>query len=351
MSYEEEIGIQGVLPGREESPTMERTTRLQIEAAFRLLVETKTLYQNVEIDVQPVEKELESIGELIKKHYETERFKGGVTQKQIDKIRIESAEMWAKRKAAVLAEVPHRPWRLKTLHISDDQKEQSVIVMASQGLSQPLETPLLDREICFIAPSAQLYCGKCKREASFEALHASSTRPGLGNPFPRLSGGKREQLYLIYYRCVMCRDQIHGVLVRRRGCKLTLCGFAPRKQQQATRKLKKNLVAILENANDAVAEGDLYAGFYHARTLLEHYLRDRQGLQPSERIRGEQLIDNHYANLSPKFKDALPSLQSVFADLSDRLHARSGSKHEFDSLIDKLCGHIEMVEQFEKFQN
>jgi len=69
------------------------------------------------------------------------------------------------------------------------------------------------------------------------------------------------------------------------------------------------------------------------------------------RIRGEQLVDNHNTQLSPKFKDALPSLQSIFTDLSDRLHARTGSKQEFDSLVDKLCGHIEMVEQFEKYQD
>jgi hypothetical protein len=86
VSYEEEIGIQGMLSGREETPTMERTTRLQIEAAFRLLVETKTLYQNLEIDVQPIEKELEPIGKLLKEHYVVERTKGGATDAEIMRI-------------------------------------------------------------------------------------------------------------------------------------------------------------------------------------------------------------------------------------------------------------------------
>ena len=335
------------MPVRPESPALETSSRKAIEAALRELVGKKALYQNVEIDMKGVEDALKPVGEHFLLHYDGEKKKRGMTGAQLETSDREGLATWEKRRISALAEIGKRPWKIETHHFGDDPQNATIHLHARVGI-QPLGTPQNEQNLHFYVRSVQLYCGHCKEITSFGA-HVGSSDGGFGNPFASSSGDARVQVFLIFYRCEICRERIHSVLVLRRGLKLHLCGFAPRKEQKPVRKLPKQLTPILNDAENAVAEGDLFGGFYHARTLLEHYLKNKQKLELKSRLTGEELIKAHYETLPNNLSSALPSLMDAFTGLSEHLHARTGETADFVRLLGIVCDHIETLAVLEGY--
>jgi hypothetical protein len=74
----------------------------------------------------------------------------------------------------------------------------------------------------------------------------------------------------------------------------------------------EHLVPILNDSDQAVAEGDTFAGFYHLRTMLEHYLKIRLGIPIAQQIRGDELIAKHHETLLPAVTAMLPSLTTAW---------------------------------------
>ena len=153
----------------------------------------------------------------------------------------------------------------------------------------------------------------------------------------------------MFYRCEACREVLHAVLIRREGIRLHLCGFAPRREQVSERSVPKAVEKILIDASNAVAEGDLSAGFYHLRTLMEHCLKLRLSIPPELQIRGEDLVAKHYESLPVQLRSALPSLTAAYATLSAHLHGRTGETSEYYSLLAVICDHIEGIELLTKY--
>jgi len=240
-----------------------------------------------------------------------------------------------------------RPWELETHHQGDNPMHFPIFASANVG-GQPVGTPLHEMQIHFYAPAVQLECATCKTDRTFIALQ-SSRQFNLENPYPRSSKGKTEQVYTLYYRCEGCRQLIHAVLVRRDGLRLHLCGFAPRRLRKSTRSVPKQLEPILNDAVDATAEGDLYGGFYHLRTLVEHFAKLKLNVPLETRERGEDLLAKYTKTILPSLAASLPSLTSSYDFLSKRIHARVGSADEFDDQVRAICDHIEGVVLLEKY--
>jgi hypothetical protein len=308
---DDEIKIQHALPGRPQSPALERTARLAIEAALGELVSRKLLYQKVTIDLS------------------------GLAQA------IGSPELTTPDQLSLLeTEVAARPWELETHHQGDNPIHLTIFASANVG-GQPIGTPLNQMNIHFYAPGVQLECPTCKGERTFIALQ-SSRQFNLEQPYPRPSmRGQTEQVYTLYYRCEGCRKFMHAVLFRREGLRLHLSGFAPRRVQKSNRTLPPALQPILNDANNAVAEGDLYAGFYHLRTLVEHFAKLKLGVPLETRERGEDLLATYGKTIPASLAATLPSLAMSYDVLSKRMHARSGTPEEFAKQVDAICDHIE----------
>ncbi|MBK8094780.1 MAG: hypothetical protein IPK32_23135 [Verrucomicrobiaceae bacterium] len=158
------------------------------------------------------------------------------------------------------------------------------------------------------------------------------------------------QVYTITYRCEVCRSVLHAVLVRREGMRLHLCGFASRREQRAARSVSKALEPILVDADNAVAEGDLFAGYYHLRTMLEHYMKCCLGIGVEVQMRGEELVAQYNATLPNSLKETLPSLKTAYEKLSQSLHSRSGSCEEYAAHQSAVCDHLAGVELLMKYQ-
>jgi hypothetical protein len=316
----EEINIQHCLAGRPESPALETTARLAVEGAMRELVTNKLLYQKVEVDLGGLPAALKKAG----------------------------VEITAEKLAELQREVSLRPWKLETRHFGDDPRTAEILRFASVGC-QPLETEQGNRNLHFYVPSVPLWCRVCKRETTFIGIVGSSEQ-GLGHQYPRRSDRGTEQVYTITYRCEVCRSVLHAVLVRREGMRLHLCGFAPRREQRAARSVPKALEPILMDADNAVAEGDLFAGYYHLRTMLEHHIKGSLGINPDVQMRGEDLVAQYNAMLPNGLKEMLPSLKTAYEKLSQALHSRAGSYEDYTAHQTSICDHLEGVSLLKKYQ-
>lgn len=283
------------------------------------LIRTKLLYQKVEVSLAGLPAELKN----------------------------KSISFDAEHIAMLEKEATLRPWHLTTHHLGDDEMTRDVTKGARVGAS-PVGTPPEKMPLYFYSPAVHLFCKRCKNETTFVALSCSD-RFWFGSPLPRTSDRGTEQIFCIFYRCEACRHTLHVVLVRRMGMHLHLCGFAPRKEQKPLRKVPKEIAPILQDAVNAVSEGDLFAGFYHLRTMVEHYMKFSLSIASDFRIRGEDLLAQYNATLPQALRGSLPSLTEAFDTLSKFLHSRTGSTEDFNKLLHSVCDHIEAKLLLQKY--
>jgi len=105
--------------------------------------------------------------------------------------------------------------------------------------------------------------------------------------------------------------------------------------------MHRSLEPILIDATNAVAEGDLYAGFYHLRTMVEHFAKLRLKTPLDSRERGEDLLARYYKTIPSNLSSTLPSLTTSYDTLSKHMHARTGRIEDFHDQVTVVCDHIE----------
>ena len=333
-NLEEQIALQRSYMSRRESPLLEAAAAKAIENAMRELIETRYLYQKVTVDLNPVE-------ELLKPQIANPPMPPGKQTITAGKSVAWNQGLPDYLKALRL-EIEKRPWRLQTRHTGDNPQYAEIHRTASAGTS-PVGTPIEKMPIHFYLPAVQIMCGgACKRVTTFSA-HVSSSRFSLESLNSRIGSKGIEEIFQPVYRCEICRSMIYALLVHRIGLRLHLCGFAPRREPLPSRSVPELLAPILSDAEQAIAENDVFAGFYHLRTLLEHYLKQRLGIPLADQIRGEELIARHYAAIPIEWRSALPAISDAYTTLSENLHARKGKVEDFQRLRNQVCDHIDML--------
>lgn len=346
MSMNELTTIQRSVPSRRESPNMEAMAAKAIEDGIRQLIETRYLYQKYELDFTAVEKFLSGLNFQFPSDYSPNGLRR-MTGEALGKWRAEVRPAEIKR---LMAEIVSRPWNLQTRYLGDSPQTAEITKFANVGTS-PSGTPVAEMPIFFFAPAVQLQCPSCKRTSTF-AAHPSSMRFSIDALHPRrvLSGQQLavEQIYVPIYRCELCRTGVFTALIRRLGGKLHLCGFAPRRPALPSRSVPANVAEILRDAEQAVAEGDIFAAFYHLRTLLEHFIKYRLALAPATKMTGDDVIEQHFKSLPPAWRQVLPNITDAYSQLSANLHGRIGSVEEYPVLRNQICDHIEMLLMLEK---
>jgi hypothetical protein len=335
-NYEDQLALQGMLMSRPESPALEDAAAKAIEEAFRELIERRYLYQKLTVDLSPID---EAVKEAIK-NATVRAITPGAGSGGGPVLRPIAAT--EERLKELRSEIEKRPWQLVTRHTGDNPELARIHRTARLG-TQPLETAADDIDLMFYLPAVRLRCaGRCKEGTTFVAL-VSSSDSGFDSPYPRKTNRGTEQNFIPIYRCEMCRETLYTILIRRTGLRLHLCGFAPRRELLASEPVPEQLVPILNDAEQAVAEGDTFAGFYHLRTMLEHYLKNRLGIPIAQQIRGDELIDKHYATLVPEMTAVLPSLTTAWEKLSCWLHTRTGEVADYRTQRNSICKHIEAL--------
>jgi hypothetical protein len=270
--FEEQLGLQSSYLERPVSPSLEASGATAIATAFRELIETKYLYQKVTVDFSGVGSSVAS--ELKKRPRtfgKTERIPASILATPM--VGPLTREQFDKQLPGLLDELARRPWELHTRHLGDDPSVTK-FHQASRGTARPLQSHASSADLRFYLPSVDLRCFGCKKVSIFNPLGASC-RHHFDSPYPRDTAKGKEQVFEPVYRCEKCRQVLHTILVRRLGLQLHLCGFAPRRESLASESVPDDLAPILSDAEQAVAEGDTFAAFYHLRTLIECHLKMR----------------------------------------------------------------------------
>lgn len=326
---------QGSYISRNESPDLEAAASSAIEEAFRDLIERRHLYQKITLDFAGVDI-------AIKRAVEKAKERAGQPTLGAGHGSPHPVPATPERLQELHAEIETRPWDLKTRHLSDDPADAAMQRFAGSG-TQPLGTPSDQMNISFYLPAVQLKCpGRCNRISTFTALGCSD-RMVFGSPYPRIVKGKTEQIFTPVYRCELCRETVYTILVRRSAGRIHLSGFAPRRVPLVTKSVPESIIPILNDAEQSVAEGDIYAGMYHLRTLLEHYLKNRLGVRIEQQVRGDDLVRQHYETLAPQISSVLPPLLPAWEKLSQWLHTRTGEIKDYEAQRDAICKHIESL--------
>ena len=316
-----------------------------IELAFRTLIERCYLYQKVTVDFDAAEQQARSMFEA----QAARQIPPVSSPGQISTpYPTPAAEAKKEREAAT-----KRPWRAMTHHMGDDPLTIEASSVARIGMNSGLGMSSARKSenqipVPFHLPAVQILCpSSCKATTTFVAQVSSKYSP-FGSPFPFTGTTGVEQIFVPVYRCEICRSAIYTLLVRRTGARLHLCGFAPRRGPQPSRSVPDSIRPILSDAEQAIAEGDVYAAFYHLRTMIEHYLKQRLAINAGEQIRGEDLIARHHEALPVAWRSVLPSISEPYSTLSKNLHGREGEAEDFAKLRDAIGNHIEMLSTLER---
>lgn len=316
-----------------------------IEQAFKTLIERCYLYQKVTVDFDAAELLARSVLEA-----QAARQIPPVSSPGQISTPYPTPDAEAKKEREAVAK---RPWRATTHHMGDDPMTIQASSTERLGMHSGFgmisaRTPADQIPVSFHLPVVQIVCpGSCKATTIFVAQMSSKYSP-FGSPFPYTGSTGIEQMFVPVYRCEICRSAIYTLLVRRTGARLHLCGFAPRRGSQPSRSVPDSVKPILSDAEQAIAEGDVYAAFYHLRTMIEHYLKKRLAIDAGEQMRGEDLIDRHHKVLPMTWRSVLPSISEPYSTLSKNLHGREGEAEDFAKLRDAVCNHIEMLSTLER---
>ena len=330
LDLAEQIALHGSYVMRTGSPLLEAATSKMIEDSFRELLQSHYLYQKVSVN-------LDGAVEIVRPILLERNTKWGIS---VEEIRFR--QDIPKYVKDLRAEIEKRVWSPATRQILGGNRFATIPHATALGASN------LEHPIHFYLPNIEIRCGAvCKKVTLFSPQLSSVFRLG-DSTFPRTGEKGTEQMYEPVYRCEVCRTMVHAFLVHRVGQRLHLCGAAPRREAATSRTLIAPLDRILADAEQAAAEQDVFAGFYHLRTLVEHYIKGRINAPLTDQIRGDDLVERHYATLKPEWRSVLPSLSDSYSKLSENLHARRGKLEIFKELRDRVCDHIEMVTIFER---
>jgi hypothetical protein len=193
------------------------------------------------------------------------------------------------------------------------------------------------RQISFNLPTIETWCDTCGKEVHgpagcqviFDQSMADEYDPG-------------KQIYAFSYQCHKCKAAPLVFLVRRNRLKLQLTGRSSPFFGPVPSEIPKPLRSIYRDALASVACGDVSAGIYHLRTLVEHQMKSSCGLELGARIDGVELCEKYNASIDPVVSQRA-SLTSVFNSMSAKLHGRDGIDADFEQALQLITNHFGLV--------
>jgi hypothetical protein len=201
--------------------------------------------------------------------------------------------------------------------------------------------------IRFRVPDVKLNCVICDRIEAFNLFSVSDILNRSGSsPLSFESNDRFIQIFAISFLCQSCKSVPEVFLVRRHGMKLTICGRAPIEYVDVPKILPKELRRFYSDAVVAHDSGQTLAGLFFLRTIIEQWVRQ----QVSDfRLQGDQANDKYIDKYIEMYMDILPidfknrfiSLKKVYSDISADIHSAIGSPELFDASQRAIIEHFQ----------
>jgi len=304
----------GIRSGRDESPEVELIIQQEIGNCVAQALCELGIYQKSQINFDRIDAYLKQISSTT----ELEFFK---------------------------KEFSKRPWIPITQGLSEDKamRSQYFCGVGDSGLNCPLD----EMNLSFPLPSINTWCSSCKSQTTFDSV-GSIWCDGFIDFFPKLSD-KTEQMFTFYYQCSLCKSNIISFLLKRAGCILHLCGRSERLSINVSKLIPKKLRPIVEDAIGSVNENDIFAGFYHLRTFVEHYMKSCLTVTINKRISGEELSELYNSSLDNRMTSGMPSMSLIYENASKFMHSRTGTRGDFHKLLGDVEAHLQAKDLFSKY--
>lgn len=198
--------------------------------------------------------------------------------------------------------------------------------------------PSTRRVVRLSMPLISALCERCKRRQPHNPCGAKESPFSL---FPT-------QVFCVPLQCQGCKSPAVVFLVTRRttpqGAKLQLTGRSNFERIEIPDFIPKRQEEFYSQAVVASNSGQALPALFMLRTLIEQYMRAETG---NEEARGDDLCSKYAELLDDDFKQRFPSLKDVYDKLSDALHRADASDALFKSEIQRIETHFHAKKVFE----
>jgi hypothetical protein len=303
-----------------------------IASAVRELLETKHLYQSVEIPVKAFDDFIKSAVEECRK--EIARSEMGISSGRPAAIAHEFSDQLRNCGTSAL----NSPWNLSL-------KNELPPLYVRQTGPKPLNL--------FLLPTVRISCAQCDavkppHNPGYVGLTVDSTTVLTMN-------NGAIQVFALPYQCQSCKCEPLFFLVRREGLRLTLVGRSQFQEISVPDFIPKYQRKFYRNAIIADQTSFTLAAALYLRSLIEQYFYQTIPETDIKAIRGnptgDELAELYAKTLPKSFPDNFPSLKKAYDDLSKIIHSgKEGddTKQSFVAIRSAVDGHFKAIQIFKE---
>lgn len=287
---------------------MEPYFATSVENGFKLLLETKHLYQSVRVESPDKDIAQREMKEILR-----------------GTIHFQEIEDSIKHLGVSLSDIE---WTVKNPNGRLPSATQSEIVYASLN---------------FIPPTVKLFCQTCKRIEAYNLQYGNDLLSEFKGA-KVISDIEAEQIFSLAYQCQSCKSIPEIFVVRREGLKLIQSGRTPMEEIETPAFLPKKQKKYFSDAVVAFNSGQTLAGNFLLRSFIEQYVRSLSSTPDSQNM--ELLFSEYSKDLPEDFKQRFPSLQAIYDKLSNDLHLASASEDVFIQSKAEIMKHFKARELY-----
>ena len=140
-------------------------------------------------------------------------------------------------------------------------------------------------------------------------------------------------------------------VVRREGKRLRLVGRDPIEKVPTPKVLPKGTDKYFSDSQIAHHAGQTLAGIFLLRVFVEQFLHSvpavKELLLKDARAPGDRIAETYQDTLPDAFKERFPSLRSIYANLSEAMHAANADAELYERNCREIVKHFEARSLFE----
>jgi hypothetical protein len=284
----------------------EMIRRLSVAAgdALKLLLETKHIYQKVEIEANKVCSEVQ-----------------GLTEEDQRPLLVR--------------------WRSEFL-------AEPILIASTEQLREAPRTGLPRSVLTLLLYNVKLFCSRCESSEAFApvwyreltneiAKHSSETR---------ITSGvlKGWQIFALMYQCQRCKAAPESFLVKRDRWNLLLHGRSPMEEVDVPKCIPKKESWLYRDALIARHGGKTLAALFYLRSFIEQFAR--RVTRVTGKVTGDKIMDAYAQTLPAAQRDQMPSLREWYDRLSEPVHEAREDEELFNEARVAIENHFDIRRVF-----
>jgi hypothetical protein len=274
-----------------------------ITESFKNFLETKHLYQSIQIDISPILKKVESS--------------------------CKADTFYGQKTLASFNDFISLPW---------------VTTIGTQSL--PLPGPRSDENFVRVnLPTVKVYCDLCKRKEPFNPFTVRFSETQKCVTYPSQENQKVSQVFFLEYQCQSCKGHPEIFVVRKEGYRISLHGRSPMEVYPCPKVIPKNFRKFFSDSVVAFNSGQVLAALFLVRTFVEQFTRFETNATDTQLA--DDVLSAYMARLPNDFKQRFPSLKKIYSDLSSAIHKAESDDALFTEVQDEIIKHFEARRLFE----